>query len=256
MTPLYAGIGGVVRELTEMDAGIKGVVTPLTEMWSGVAGVNRQIFSSGTPAGNLAIGDIAQLNENGVAQDYLCVHQGLPSSLYDSSCDGTWLLRKDIIENQVWQSDGGYAYASSDINTWLNNTMFGKYDQNIKEGIKKVKIPYCVGNGSETVQSGANGLPCRVFLLSGYEENYTPTNEYFPKDGDSLSYFLGTLSGSDPKRIAYLNGTARNWWNRNTNTLTSYQVMYTTAFGGLANWYPTAAYGARPCIILPQDFVL
>lgn len=44
MTPLYAGIGGVVRELTEMDAGINGVVTPLTEMWAGVGGVNRQIF--------------------------------------------------------------------------------------------------------------------------------------------------------------------------------------------------------------------
>lgn len=47
MTPLYAGIGGVVRELTEMHTGIKGVVTPLTEMWAGVGGVNRQIFSTG-----------------------------------------------------------------------------------------------------------------------------------------------------------------------------------------------------------------
>lgn len=46
MTPLYAGIGGVVRELTEMDAGINGVVTPLTEMWAGVGGVQRQIFSA------------------------------------------------------------------------------------------------------------------------------------------------------------------------------------------------------------------
>lgn len=92
MTPLYAGIGGVVRELTEMDTGINGVVKPMTEMWAGVGGVNRQIFSSGTPAGSLAIGDVVQINENGVAQDYLCVHQGLPSSLYDDSCDGTWLF--------------------------------------------------------------------------------------------------------------------------------------------------------------------
>ena len=47
MTPLYAGIGGVVRELTEMHTGINGVVTPLTEMWAGVDGVKRQIFSAG-----------------------------------------------------------------------------------------------------------------------------------------------------------------------------------------------------------------
>lgn len=50
MTPLYAGIGGVVRELTEVDAGIGGVVKPMTEMWAGVGGVERQIFSSAKPA--------------------------------------------------------------------------------------------------------------------------------------------------------------------------------------------------------------
>ena len=46
MTPLYAGIGGVVRELTEMHTGINGVVTPLTEMWAGIDGVQRKIFST------------------------------------------------------------------------------------------------------------------------------------------------------------------------------------------------------------------
>lgn len=50
MTPLYAGIGGVVRELTEMYTGIGGVVKPMTEMWAGVSGVERQIFSSAKPA--------------------------------------------------------------------------------------------------------------------------------------------------------------------------------------------------------------
>lgn len=44
MTPLYAGIGGVVRELSDVDAGTNGVVTPLTEMWAGVGGVQRKIF--------------------------------------------------------------------------------------------------------------------------------------------------------------------------------------------------------------------
>ena len=49
MTPLYAGIGGVVRELTDLYTGVGGVVKPMTEMWAGVGGVNRQIFSAGTP---------------------------------------------------------------------------------------------------------------------------------------------------------------------------------------------------------------
>lgn len=46
MTPLYAGIGGVVRELTEMYAGVGGVVKPMTEMWAGIGGVERQMFST------------------------------------------------------------------------------------------------------------------------------------------------------------------------------------------------------------------
>ena len=45
--PMYAGIGGVVRELTEMYTGVGGVVKPMTEMWAGIDGVKRKIFSSG-----------------------------------------------------------------------------------------------------------------------------------------------------------------------------------------------------------------
>ena len=44
MPPLYAGIGGVVRELTEVNTGINGVVRPMTRMWAGVNGVQRKIF--------------------------------------------------------------------------------------------------------------------------------------------------------------------------------------------------------------------
>lgn len=49
MSPLYAGIGGVVRELTEMYTGINGVVKPMTEMWAGIDGVKRKIFSAKEP---------------------------------------------------------------------------------------------------------------------------------------------------------------------------------------------------------------
>lgn len=41
-----------------------------------------------------------RLNEKGTPVDYLVVNQGIPedSPLYDASCEGTWLLRKDISE--------------------------------------------------------------------------------------------------------------------------------------------------------------
>ena len=254
MTPLYAGVGGVVRELTEMDAGINGVVTPLTEMWAGVDGVNRQIFSAGTPAGNLAIGDIVQLNEDGVAQDYLVVHQGLPSSLYDVSCDGTWLLRKDIIVLRFWNPKNKTNYASSDINTWLNSTMFGMYDPNIQSSIKQVKIPYCLGNGDGTIMSAENGINCNVFLLGGYEVGWTiADNIAFPVDGAVLSYFKNS---NKSKRIAYYNGVAKDWWIRSPKYNTDTNVYYVYSSGNYSYSLPIYPYGIRPCIILPQDFVL
>ena len=48
-----------------------------------------------TPAGELDIGSSVFLNVDGVPVEFLVVHQGLPSSIYDTSCDGTWFLMKD-----------------------------------------------------------------------------------------------------------------------------------------------------------------
>ena len=46
----------------------------------------------GTPVAVFALGNTPYLNVGGVRKEFLVVHQGLPSSLYDASCDGTWLL--------------------------------------------------------------------------------------------------------------------------------------------------------------------
>ena len=45
---------------------------------------------------DLEIGQTIKLNVNGTPWDWLVVHQGLPSSIYDESCNGTWLLLKVI----------------------------------------------------------------------------------------------------------------------------------------------------------------
>ena len=115
--------------------------------------------------GTKSVGSIVKLNESGKAVNYLVVHQGKPSSIYDESCNGTWLLRQDLIENRVWDSGNVNKLESSDIQPWLNSTMLGKYDANIQAAIKQVKIPYRKNGGSGgSDQTGANGLSCKVFL--------------------------------------------------------------------------------------------
>ena len=38
--------------------------------------------------GNVAVGGIVKLKENGSPKNYIVVHQGLPGAMYDASCNG------------------------------------------------------------------------------------------------------------------------------------------------------------------------
>ena len=204
--------------------------------------------------GTKAVGSIVKLKVNGTVKEFIVVHQGKPSSIYDESCNGTWLLMKDIYENRVWQSGNVNKYESSDIHTYLNNTFLNLFDSNIKNAIKQVKIPYRKNGGSGgTDQSGANGLPCKVFLLSGYELGWTNINlSYFPVDGAKLDYFTAS-SGGDSKRIAYLNGSAVSWWLRSPHTINTRNVLGVSYNGSYSGGEASVSYGIRPALVLPPD---
>ena len=170
--------------------------------------------------GTKAVGSVLKLNLNGSPKNFIVVHQGKPSSLYDDSCDGTWLLMQDIYSTRQWDGSNN-DYKNSDIHSWLNGTFLNLFDANIREAIKQVKIPYHNGTGSSgSVASGANGLSCKIFLLSGYELGWTKSdNSYFPQDGAKLDYFTaGTGSAANNKRIAKYNGSATRWWTRSPGT--------------------------------------
>ena len=204
----------------------------------------------------LAVGSSVYLNVGGVRKEFLVVHQGLPSSLYDASCDGTWLLMKDIYENRVWNRAAINKYESSEINTYLNNTFLGLLDSNIKDVIKQVKIPCRKYGGSGGIdQSGANGLSAKIFLLSGYEVGLT-TNDSpsSPVDGAKLDYFeSGTGSSAMNKRVAYLNGSAADWRLRSPLTSDFDHVWYVLSNGKCDANYTYGPFGIRPALVLPSD---
>lgn len=206
-----------------------------------------------------AVGSTIKLNVNGAAKEFIVVHQGKPSSLYDDSCNGTWLLMKDIYENRVWQSGNINKYESSDIHAYLNSTFLNLFDSNIKDAIKQVKIPYRKNGGSGgTDQSGANGLSCKVFLLSGYEVGWTTSdNGYFPVDGAKLAYFeSGTGTSANNKRIAKLNGSAAYWWLRSPYTGGASRVGGVYSNGVCDYRYASLSYGIRPALVLPSTLLV
>lgn len=221
--------------------------------------IDRKLWqvARGTPIGNVDVGDIIQLRENLVPADYIVVHQGLPSSMYDASCDGTWLLRKDIAENRVWDSGNSNVLESSDIHSYLNNTWINRYDTDIRNAIKQVKIPYRQNGGSGgTDRSGSNGLSCKIFLLSGKEVGWTTSDSsYFPNDGAKLAYFESGIGPSaQQKRIAKLNGSATGWWLRSPSTGDTNSVWVVGSDGIYGGWGAINSYGVRPALVLPSDF--
>ena len=206
--------------------------------------------------GTKAVGSIVKIKVNGASKDFIVVQQGNPNtSTYDSSCNGTWLLMKDIYTTSTFGNNN--SYKDSSIHTYLNGTFYNLIDSNIRAAIKQVKIPYQNGTGSGgSLATGSNGLSTKVFLLSGYEVGWTTSdNGYFPKDGVRLDYF-GSGSGGNSKRVAYNGSSAAMWWLRSPRTGNDNGVwrVYTGGSGG-NDWYG-GSYGVRPAFILPSTLVV
>lgn len=207
--------------------------------------------------GSKAVGSIVKLKVNGTATEFIIVHQGKPSSIYDESCNGTWLLMKDIYKNGQWHTTNNREYQYSAIHNYLNGTFFNLFDENIRGSIKQVKIPYLDTPallGTVAIKSGANGLPCKIFPLSGYEVGWTESDDRFWADGAKLDYFAaGTGTSANSKRIAKLNGSSANWWLRSPYTTNKDTAWYVRQNGSYGNDTVTMMCGIRPALVLPQD---
>lgn len=202
----------------------------------------------------LAVGSSVYLNVGGVRKEFLVVHQGKPSSLYDSSCNGTWLLMKDIYENRQWHSSNVNNLENSTIHSYLNGTFLNLFESSIRDAIKQVKLPYRKNGGpGGSDQSSANGLSAKIFLLSGYEVGWTTSDSsYFPVDGVKLDYFAASAVGNS-KRIANFNGTSFSWWLRSPNTGDASYVWFVFSDGSYSVTSASNSAGIRPALILPLD---
>ena len=140
-----------------------------------------------TQLSKLNVSSTVYLNVDGGKRDFIIVNQGLPSSVYDDSCDGTWLLMKDIYELRAWNENisTSNSYSKSSIHNYLNSKFLELLDPDIQNVIKLVKIPYAKTNDTTdsnasgsmtgsttsgsmngTIASGSNGLMTKIFLLS------------------------------------------------------------------------------------------
>ena len=247
---------GVARKISKMYIGVDGVAHKVKKAYIGDEnGIARKWFPGDIAVGTLAVGSSVFMNVNGVRTEFLVVHQGLPSSAYDSSCDGIWLLAKNIYESRVadsWRNVWS-SVNQPDIHNYLNDTFVTMFDSGIQSIIKQVKIPYTEGSfGSFTVKNGSDGASAKVFLLSYTEVGFSGST-VANVEGAVLEYFK---NAADSKRIAYFNTTATEWWLRTQNT-GSYEAFYTVNSDGTEYGAKnTYSRGVRPALILPSDVMI
>ena len=209
--------------------------------------------------GNISVGGSVFLVVKGVPTEFIVVHQGLPSSVYDSSCDGTWVLAKDIYTLRPYDSTDN-DYANSDIHAWLNGTFYGQLDSDTQSVVLQAKIPYIKGvstSESAALMTGANGLSSKVFLLSNSEisSSYASTiASGTVKQGSILNYFS---ADTNTLRIAYYDGAASFWWLRGPygNYAESAAIVQDTG-SPKKNLKVYNDYGIRPAMILDPSLMV
>ena len=198
--------------------------------------------------GTKAVGSIVKIKVNGASKDFIVVQQGLPSSAYDASCNGVWVVMKDIYTTMKWDGSNN-DYLNSDMTAYLNGTFISLIDADIRNAIKQVKIPY-TNYSNNNVMSGSNGLSCKVFLLSGTEVGFSGVS-YMNTEGAKLSYF-----DSASKRVAYNGSSAAIWWLRSPFTNNNDDVWRVNTDGSDdSNWCGYSC-GVRPAFILPSTLVV
>ena len=193
--------------------------------------------------GNIAVGTVLHLQESGVYQDYIVVHQGLPSSMYDASCNGTWLTRKNISSNVTWGRNN-YFYPQSELKTYMDEWV-EVYESSMLPYIHEAKIPYYAG----WIFSGSNGLPATVFPLSASE-----IGDSRIQDGAVLSYFSG--SSAQRNRIFNYNGSPSDWFTRTGGSSAIEADVITVNDSGDIEVLIAGRYGALPTIIVNPDVLV
>lgn len=177
---------------------------------------------------------------------FIVVHQGVPSELYDSSCDGTWLLEEDVNYTRVY--DNRNDYSDSLIASWLGSTYIGDFSESIKTKINTVKIPYIANS---ILYSGENGFSCKAFLPSINElGSEAGSKTGLEEDGACLSYFVGSAD-EDPIR-----GASERYWTRSPYTVTNDSVWTVSSTGKITYRDGSYTYGVRTMLVMSKDTIL
>lgn len=198
-----------------------------------------------TKLSNKPVGSIVKLNEAGNPVDFYVVKHNYENSL--NGTGRTLLVRKECHSIRQWHTTYYSAYASSDIDAWLNSTYKSLLDVDILEAVSTTKLKY-IPSGGYFSDATVSTLERSVFLLSASELNVA--NSWDIADGSELDTdIVSTL------KIAYMNGAAVDQWTRspcigtNGENRMVWELLETGSARGV---FSSLTAGARPAFTLPE----
>lgn len=203
-----------------------------------------QSIAAGDVVNVRALGKTVAIQWNGEPALFRAVQVGNPDpSIYDTSCDGIWVMAVDYLTRMITGLNNDYK--ASNAHTWCNGDFIDGFETELQEKIKMVKIPYWDGTGTEgSLKNGVEGLSTKGFLPSLDEFGY-PQSE-----ARSMGHMLSAFKSGKPPATKSNYFLCRNPTSTNT----------TEIFGFLTNnpsskFTPKATQEANftPCFILPLD---
>lgn len=204
------------------------------------------------PITELAAGDTFTIEEDGSPVEYIVIHQGNPDpDMYDTSCDGTWVRRKEVENNAVYGSGNNFEFPSSTLYTYLHNGFLDMLSEEVKSHIKQVKIPYYTADG--VVHKEADGCSCKVFVFSAVELGKNTT---MVEDGVHLGFYPLQNEGNEG-RIVYMAESALEYFTRSPFSVDYATTVTTVGYDGAFNSSVIAnAKGYVPSFILDSTFTV
>lgn len=179
-----------------------------------------------------------QLPENGRMVEFYVAKLDYESAL--NGAGRILLVRKDCYDLREWDAGNVNAYATSDIDSWMNSTYKALFPEEIQTAMGTTKFYYTPGNGNTTVTT----LERAVFLLSATE---------LGKSNSSANVEGSSLLISSILNIAYLNGEAVTQWTRSPQKINT--GVGSLSENGYFSFYMTDSNrGSRPCFTLPSTF--
>ena len=163
---------------------------------------------------------------------------------YEEGLNGTGrvlVVRKNCYDQRAWDAGGVNAYATSDIDGWMNGEYKALFPEEIQTAMGTTKFYYTPGNGNNTVGT----LERAVFALSAAELGKSEST--FNAEGSALP-IASTL------QVAHLNGSATTQWTRSPATVLTNSAVCLFSGGDVNYNYCTFPYGSRPCFTLPSTF--